>query len=73
MMKELNNELELMKNDGKPLRHFHKLGMNQFAYNKDIAAIANVEDVPSYVESLFYSVVQRRFEDVTNYLQEYQN
>ena len=46
---------------------FKRPGMNQFAYNKDIAAIANVEDVPSYVESLFYSVVQRRFEDVTNY------
>ena len=67
MMEELNNELEVMKNDEKPLRHFHKLGMNQFAYNKDIASIANVDDVPSYVESLFYSVVQRRFEDVMNY------
>ena len=67
MMDELRNELEMMENDGKPLRHFHKLGMNQFAYNKDIASIANVEDVPSYVERLFYSVVQRRFEDVMNY------
>ena len=67
MMEELSNELEVMKNDEKPLRHFHKLGMNQFAYNKDIASIANVDDVPSYVESLFYSVVQRRFEDVMNY------
>ena len=67
MMQELSNELEMMKNEGKPLRHFHKLGMNQFAYNKDIASIANVDDVPSYVESLFYSVVQRRFEDVLNY------
>ena len=67
MLRELNIELESMKRDGKPLRHFHKLALNQFAYNQDIAAMANVEDVPSYVEKLFYSVVQRRQEDVIGY------
>ena len=67
MQLELNSELEAMKRDSIPLRHFHKLGMNQFTYNQDIAAIANVKDAPPYVAKLFFSVWQRRQEDVVMY------
>ena len=67
MMLELNDEAESMNMEGKPLRHFHKMGTKQWGYNQDLAAVAKVENVPSYVEKLFNEVLQRRYNDQVNY------
>ena len=67
MMDELNDEIIALKILGKPLRHFHRLGSKQWNYNQDLARIANVQNVPDYVEKLFNQVLERKMSSLLNY------
>lgn len=43
------------------------MGEAQWAYNRDIASMANVDDLPPRVERLYNDVHQRRLTNLTSY------
>ena len=61
MMKDLRDEEEWKRSELKmPAKHFHKMGVLQWKYNKDIAALGQLEPISDAVENLYNAVHQRR-------------
>ena len=46
--------------EGRPLRHYHRMGTLQWSYNKDIANLGKAPPIPTCVENLYKSVHERR-------------
>ena len=61
MLKDLKEEEEWRKNELKmPAKYFHKMGTLQWKYNKEMAALGNLEPVCDAVENLYNAVHERR-------------
>ena len=54
---------------GRSLRHYHRMGPLQWEYNRDIARIGMAPEIQSCVENLYNSVHERR----SKYLMYYKN
>ena len=70
MIKDTQEEAEWRKTELKmPDKHFHKMGVLQWKYNKEIAALGNLEPISDSVENLYNAVHERR----RKYLPYYKN
>ena len=69
MMKDFTDSLKELKEQGRLLRHYHKMGPLQWAYNKMLARLAGVSEIPKFVENLYKDVHERR----TKFLMYYKN
>ena len=55
---------------GLPPRHFHKMGVRQWEYSRDLAKRAGMSEISPAVEELYNQVHQRRLFDLTEYKNE---
>ena len=69
MLEAFEDGLKEHIEQGRLLRHYHKMGPLQWDYNRDIARFAKVPEVPLCVENLYNAVHERR----TKYLTYYKN
>ena len=60
MKEEFEMGLKKHIEEGRPLRHYHRMGTLQWSYNKDIASLGKAPPIPMCVENLYNSVHERR-------------
>jgi len=48
-------------------RHFHRQGDQQWAYNRDLAKLGQLDPLEEWVEKLYHDVFVRRKLDLANY------
>ena len=61
MLESLRKEEEWRREElGLPDKYFHKMGTLQWKYNKEMAALGNLEPVCDAVENLYNAVHERR-------------
>ena len=61
MLQDMKQEEEWRRTElGLPDKYFHKMGTLQWRYNKEIAALGEIEPIPDAVENLYKAVHERR-------------
>lgn len=67
MNEDTRKEKEAKRAKGIPDRHFHKMGILQWDYNRELAAMAKIDEVPLNIETLYNDVSDRRMVNILGY------
>ena len=67
MLKDTEEEMSEKLEKGIPLRHFHKMGSDQWGYYHSLCKMGNLSPIRNEVEMLYNDVQERRRHHLTSY------
>ena len=70
MRESLLDDHRKHQSSGKAPRHFHKMGPDQWTYNREIAHLAQEPEIPCGVEKLYKAVHESRHYHLMDYKKE---